>query len=86
MRVVTASDHAGYKLKTLLIRLVEQLGHTVSDLGNALRCADGLSRLLAAVGRAVRTDRPAHPGPWKQRRGERRGIRDPEDYWQFDDC
>ncbi len=33
MRVVAASDHAGYELKTLLIRLVEQLGHTVSDLG-----------------------------------------------------
>ncbi len=43
MRVVAASDHAGYELKTLLIRLVEQLGHTVSDLGNALKCAGGLS-------------------------------------------
>ena len=33
MRVVAASDHAGYELRTLLIRLVERLGHTVSDLG-----------------------------------------------------
>ena len=33
MRVAAASDHAGYELKTLLVRLVEQLGHTVSDLG-----------------------------------------------------
>ena len=31
--VVLASDHAGYKLKTVLIHALELMGHTVLDLG-----------------------------------------------------
>ena len=55
MRVVAASDHAGYELKTLLVRLVEQRGHTVSDLGTHGTAPVDYPDSATAVGRAVRT-------------------------------
>ena len=55
MRVAAASDHAGYELKTLLVRLVEQLGYTVSDLGTHGTAPVDYPDSAAAVGRAVRT-------------------------------
>ena len=55
MRVAAASDHAGYELKTLLVRLVEQLGHTVSDLGTHDTAPVDYPNSATAVGRAVRT-------------------------------
>ena len=55
MRVAAASDHAGYELKTLLVRLVEQLGHTVSDLGTHDTAAVDYPDSATAVGGAVRT-------------------------------
>ena len=55
MRVVAASDHAGYELKTLLVRRVEQLGHTVSDLGTHGTAPVDYPDSAEAVGRAVRT-------------------------------
>ena len=55
MRVAAASDHAGYELKTLLVRLVEQLGHTVSDLGTHDTAPVDYPDSATAVGRAVRT-------------------------------
>ena len=55
MRVVAASDHAGYELKTLLVRLVEQLGHTVSDVGTHGTAPVDYPDSATAVGRAVRT-------------------------------
>ena len=55
MRVAAASDHAGYELKTLLVRLVEQLGHTVSDLGTHDTAPVDYPDSAAAVGGAVRT-------------------------------
>ena len=57
MRVVAASDYAGYELKTLLVRLVEQLGHTVSDLGTHGTAPVDYPDSAAAVGRAVRRRR-----------------------------
>ena len=33
MHVVTGSDHAGLQLKAALVRHLESLGHTVTDLG-----------------------------------------------------
>lgn len=33
MKVAIGSDHRGYPLKTRIIRLLEELGHDVSDLG-----------------------------------------------------
>lgn len=57
MRVAAASDHAGYELKTLLVRLVEQLGHTVSDLGTHDTAPVDYPDSATAVGRAVRTAR-----------------------------
>ncbi len=55
MRVVAASDHAGYELKTLLVRLIEQRGHTVSDLGTHGTAPVDYPDSATAVGRAVRT-------------------------------
>ena len=55
MRVAAASDHAGYELKTLLVRLVEQLGHTVSDLGTHDTAPVDYPDSATAVGGAVRT-------------------------------
>ena len=55
MRVVAASDHAGYELKTLLVRLIEQRGHTVSDLGTHGTAPVDYPDFATAVGRAVRT-------------------------------
>ena len=55
MRVAAASDHAGYELKTLLVRLVEQLGHTVSDLGTHDTAPVDYPDFATAVGGAVRT-------------------------------
>ncbi len=55
MQVVAASDHAGYELKTLLVRRVEQLGHTVSDLGTHGTAPVDYPDSAEAVGRAVRT-------------------------------
>ena len=55
MRVAAASDHAGYELKMLLVRLVEQLGHTVSDLGTHDTAPVDYPDFAAAVGRAVQT-------------------------------
>ena len=55
MRVAAASDHAGYGLKTLLVRLVEQLGHTVSDLGTHDTAPVDYPDSATAVGGAVRT-------------------------------
>ena len=57
MRVVAASDHAGYELKTLLVRLVERLGHTVSDLGTHGTASVDYPDSAAAVGGAVRNAR-----------------------------
>ena len=54
MRVVVASDHAGYKLKTHLVRLVEQLGHTVTDLGTHGTEPVDYPDSAAAIGRALR--------------------------------
>ena len=55
MRVAAASDHAGYELKMRSVRLVEQLGHTVSDLGTHDTAPVDYPDFAAAVGRAVRT-------------------------------
>ena len=57
MRVVATSDHAGYELKTLLVQLVERLGHTVSDLGTHGTASVDYPDSAAAVGRAVRNAR-----------------------------
>jgi len=41
MKIVIASDHAGYDYKTVLIDLIRSMGHTVQDIGtDSLKSVD----------------------------------------------
>jgi ribose 5-phosphate isomerase B len=53
MRIAIGSDHAGYSLKSLLIRRLEELGHEVADLGTHSEASVDYPPICAAVGRAV---------------------------------
>ncbi len=53
MRIAIGSDHAGYRLKSHLIGVLEQLGHGVLDLGTDNEEPVDYPPICAAVGRAV---------------------------------
>jgi ribose 5-phosphate isomerase B len=53
LRVVAASDHAGFALKTTLIRALEEAGHTVLDLGTDSTEPVDYPDYAEAVGRAI---------------------------------
>ena len=53
MRIAIGSDHAGYELKSHLIRLVQELGHEVDDHGTHSTDAVDYPPIVAAVARAV---------------------------------
>ena len=37
MRIAIGADHAGYRLKDVVVPLIESLGHTVEDFGCSIR-------------------------------------------------
>jgi ribose 5-phosphate isomerase B len=53
MRIAIGSDHAGFRLKSHLIGVLEQLGHGVLDLGTDNEETVDYPPICAAVGRAV---------------------------------
>ena len=53
MRVATGSDHAGYRLKRLLVDRLAERGHRVEDLGAHSEDRVDYPDYGAAVGRAV---------------------------------
>lgn len=54
MRIAAGSDHAGYALKQVLIAFLEELGHSVADLGtDSAEHSVDYPDFGAAVGRAV---------------------------------
>jgi ribose 5-phosphate isomerase B len=57
VRVATGSDHAGYRLKELLVRHLKELGHEAVDLGTDSEEPTDYPPICAAVGRAVRDGR-----------------------------
>ena len=60
MHIAIGADHAGFKLKELLARVVAGLGHAVTDLGTHDEEPADYPDLAAAVARAVaekRTER-----------------------------
>ena len=53
MRIAVGSDHAGFELKKLLLPLIKEKGHEVSDLGTHDTQAVDYPDFAAAVGKAV---------------------------------
>jgi ribose 5-phosphate isomerase B len=53
MRIAIASDHAGFKLKQDLVKYLEELGHTVVDLGTNSEDPVDYPDYAAALGNAV---------------------------------
>jgi ribose 5-phosphate isomerase B len=53
VRVAIGSDHAGYALKTALVRTLEDLGHDVDDHGTDSEAPVDYPPICARVGRAV---------------------------------
>lgn len=53
MRIAIGGDHAGYRLKTHLIGVLEGWGHEVADLGTDSEVSVDYPPYCAAVGRAV---------------------------------
>jgi ribose 5-phosphate isomerase B len=53
MRVAIGSDHAGFLLKEHLRGTLQQLGHTVEDLGTDSEASTDYPPICFAVGRAV---------------------------------
>ena len=53
MRVAIGSDHAGYQLKTHLVRALGERGHEVDDLGTDSEASVDYPPICAAVGRRV---------------------------------
>ena len=53
MRIVIGSDHAGFELKEELRKLVESLGHDVTDVGTHSTASCDYPDFAAAVGEAV---------------------------------
>ncbi|MBS1872128.1 MAG: ribose 5-phosphate isomerase B [Acidobacteria bacterium] len=54
MRIVIASDHAGFELKSILTDHIRQLGHTVIDAGTHNSDPVDYPDFAEAVGNAVR--------------------------------
>jgi len=53
MRIAVASDHAGFELKQDLVKYLEELGHTVLDLGTNSDAPVDYPDYAVAIGRAV---------------------------------
>jgi ribose 5-phosphate isomerase B len=53
MRIAVGSDHAGYRLKQVLVEHLSGLGHEVDDLGTDSEASVDYPEYGAAVGRAV---------------------------------
>lgn len=53
MRIAIASDHAGFRYKTLLIRELERSGHEVADLGTNSALAVDYPRFIHPLAVAV---------------------------------
>ena len=53
MRIAIAADHAGYRLKQVVVGHVESLGHEVHDLGTHSEESVDYPPLCAAAGREV---------------------------------
>ncbi len=53
MRIAIASDHAGYRLKTVLASYLEEQGHEVLDLGTDSEESVDYPGFCAAAGREV---------------------------------
>jgi hypothetical protein len=56
VRIYAGSDHAGVKLKTLLVAELRRAGHQVVDLGTGSQEATDYPDWAAQVARAVRDD------------------------------
>jgi RpiB/LacA/LacB family sugar-phosphate isomerase len=57
MRVVIASDHAGFELKQLLAGYLRELGHEVLDLGTSSTAPVDYPDFAEAIGLAIRDGR-----------------------------
>ena len=53
MRIVVASDHAGFRLKQVVVTHLEKAGHEVTDLGTDSEEPVDYPPICAAAGRAV---------------------------------
>jgi ribose 5-phosphate isomerase B len=53
MRIAVGADHAGYRMKQVLARHLDSLGHEVTDLGTDSEEPVDYPEFGAAVGRAV---------------------------------
>ncbi|CAN5194692.1 ribose 5-phosphate isomerase B [soil metagenome] len=53
MRIAIGADHAGYELKTHLVRTLGEWGHEVVDMGTDSEERVDYPPIMAAVGRAV---------------------------------
>ena len=53
MRITLASDHAGYRLKSFLVRHLGDAGHDVTDLGTDSEAPVDYPPFCAAAARAV---------------------------------
>jgi ribose 5-phosphate isomerase B len=53
VRIAIASDHAGFRLKTFLVRHLADAGHDVADLGTGSEAPVDYPGFCAAAGRAV---------------------------------
>jgi ribose 5-phosphate isomerase B len=54
MKIIIAADHGGYRLKTLLIPVLRELGHAVTDGGTDSESADDYPDRARIVAAAVR--------------------------------
>lgn len=61
MKISIAADHAGYELKQMLIAFLQNLGHTIQDLGTHSTAPVDYPDYAEAVARAVR-DKEADRG------------------------
>lgn len=57
MRVAVGADHAGYRMKDSLAKLLAEQGHAVTDLGTHDEESVDYPDFAAAVGKAVRDGR-----------------------------
>lgn len=53
MKIALGGDHAGYELKAVVARHLQETGHTVLDLGTDSPASVDYPSFCAAVGRAV---------------------------------
>ncbi len=53
MRIVLASDHAGFRLKSFLVRHLDEQGHEVTDLGTDSEAPVDYPPFCAAAARAA---------------------------------